>query len=266
VWAPNLSHADGLFHLVCSNVSTYKDGFTDCADFLVTAPSVRGPWSAPIPLHARGFDASLFHDGPDNWLLDLVHDRRPGYGRSAGLEATRYDRAARRLGARGPCVLGRETAPAAVTWTEEGCRTPPRGCPNCACPHRTWPRRRLRRWSPPAPAGSGPANRRRTPDRPGSGTPTTSRARNRDRSGPPCGARPLPTGSRCASARPTCGCAAAVPRGAWPDRASSPAADQIRSLGFTGTFLGLWAWDLTGHAHPADFDRATYTVRASTSP
>jgi xylan 1,4-beta-xylosidase len=45
----------------------------------------------------RGFDASLFHDGAQSWLLNLVHDWRPGHGGSAGLEATRYDRAARRL-------------------------------------------------------------------------------------------------------------------------------------------------------------------------
>ena len=35
----------------------------------------------------------------------------------------------------------------------------------------------------------------------------------------------------------------------------------IRSLGFTGTFLGLWTWDLTGGQHPADFEDAAYTVR-----
>lgn len=97
VWAPNLTHADGLFHLVYSNVSTYSGGFTDCPNYLVTAPSIAGPWSEPVLLHARGFDASLFHDGDTSWLINLVHDWRPGHGGPAGLEATRYDRAARRL-------------------------------------------------------------------------------------------------------------------------------------------------------------------------
>ncbi|GAA4991300.1 family 43 glycosylhydrolase [Kitasatospora paranensis] len=97
VWAPNLSYADGLFHLVYSNVSTYAAGFTDSPNQLVTAPTIHGPWSDPVPLHSRGFDASLFHDGDDSRLLNLVHDWRPGHGGSAGLEATRYDRAARRL-------------------------------------------------------------------------------------------------------------------------------------------------------------------------
>jgi xylan 1,4-beta-xylosidase len=97
VWAPSLSYADGMFHLVYSNVSTYAGGFTDCPSYLVTAESIDGPWSDPVPLHMRGFDASLFHDGAESWLLNLVHDWRPGHGGSAGLEATRYDRAARRL-------------------------------------------------------------------------------------------------------------------------------------------------------------------------
>ncbi|MFC4059175.1 family 43 glycosylhydrolase [Planomonospora corallina] len=97
VWAPNLSHADGLFHLLYSNVSAYAGGFTDAPAYVTTAPSVHGPWSDPVLLHARGFDASLFHDGPESWMVNLVHDWRPGHGGSAGLEATRYDRAARRL-------------------------------------------------------------------------------------------------------------------------------------------------------------------------
>ena len=29
-------------------------------------------------------------------------------------------------------------------------------------------------------------------------------------------------------------------------------------MGFTGAFVGLWAWDLTGGGLAADFDEATY--------
>lgn len=97
VWAPNLTYADGLLHLLYSNVSTYTGGFSDAPNYLVTAPSVDGPWSDPAPLGARGFDASLFHDGDDSWMVNLVHDWRPGHGGSAGLEVTRYDRATRTL-------------------------------------------------------------------------------------------------------------------------------------------------------------------------
>lgn len=97
VWAPNLSYADGLFHLVYSNVSTYAGGFTDSPNYVITAPSIDGPWSDPVLLHAKGFDASLCHDGDESWLINLVHDWRPDHGGSAGLEAIRYDRATRRL-------------------------------------------------------------------------------------------------------------------------------------------------------------------------
>ncbi|MBR7836751.1 family 43 glycosylhydrolase [Actinospica durhamensis] len=97
VWAPNLTYADGRFHLLYSNISTYAGGFTDCPNYLVTAASIEGPWSGPVLLHARGFDASLFHDGESSWLINLVHDWRPGHGGSAGLEATPFDRATQRL-------------------------------------------------------------------------------------------------------------------------------------------------------------------------
>lgn len=114
MWAPNLTHADGLFHLVYSNVSTYAGGFTDCPNYLVTAPAIDGPWSDPVVLHARGFDASLFHDGEDSWLINLVHDWRPGHGGSLGLEAARYSRAARRLIAEPESIA----LPARAGWIE----------------------------------------------------------------------------------------------------------------------------------------------------
>jgi xylan 1,4-beta-xylosidase len=97
VWAPNLTYADGTFFLVYSNVSTYAGGFTDCPNYVVTAPSIEGPWSDPALLHARGFDASLLHDGDESWLINLAHDWRPRYGGALGLEATRFDRRELRL-------------------------------------------------------------------------------------------------------------------------------------------------------------------------
>jgi len=114
VWAPSLSYADGMFHLVYSNVSTYAGGFTDSPNYLVTAESIEGPWSDPALLHMRGFDASLFHDGGESWLVNLVHDWRPGQGGSAGLEATRYDRGVRRLAGE-PVPI---TLPPQAEWIE----------------------------------------------------------------------------------------------------------------------------------------------------
>lgn len=97
VWAPNLTFADERFYLVYSNVSTYAGGFTDCPNYVVTAPTIDGPWSDPVLLHARGFDASLLHDGDESWLINLAHDWRPGHAGSLGLEATRFDRRTLRI-------------------------------------------------------------------------------------------------------------------------------------------------------------------------
>jgi xylan 1,4-beta-xylosidase len=32
-------------------------------------------------------------------------------------------------------------------------------------------------------------------------------------------------------------------------------------MGFTGAFVGLWTWDLTGHGLPADYDETTFRTR-----
>ncbi|SRR5216683_1550086 len=456
VWAPSLSYADGLFHLVYGNVSAYAGGFTDCVSYLVTAPSIDGPWTEPVLLHARGFDASLFHDGEESWLVNLVHDWRPGHGGSAGLEATRYDRSARGLlgdpvpialppqdgwvegpglyrrgdwyylitadggtgyqhqvtvsrsrsltgpyergphgpvitardhpglplqkaghgslvetasgewylaylvarpcTTRGPCVLGRETALAAVTWTAEDWPRTATGLPEAAVPAPDLP-------AAPLPAAQtadgfdGPAlaahwsTLRRPPAADWlslTARPSRLRLRGgrspRSLIGPSLVARRV-TAARCSfettmEYRPRqfqhlagitayyntrnwyflhataddngravlrlAGCdrgVLALPESAgtpledagrvrlgldfdgpglrfrydtgygW--RSAGPAVDatvlsdehaeemengQIQSLGFTGAFVGLWVWDLTGHGHHADFDDATYST------
>ena len=63
VWAPCLTHADGLFWLVYTNVRHHAPGVVmDTPNFLVTSASIEGPWSEPVFLNASGFDPSLFHD------------------------------------------------------------------------------------------------------------------------------------------------------------------------------------------------------------
>ncbi|MEV0326095.1 glycoside hydrolase family 43 protein [Micromonospora echinospora] len=98
VWAPDLSHHDGEFHLVYSDVASFASGYWDPQNYLVTAPDITGPWSDPVTLHGRGFDASLFHDDDgDSWLLSMSADWRPGRDRFAGIEIQRYDRGRRKL-------------------------------------------------------------------------------------------------------------------------------------------------------------------------
>lgn len=98
VWAPNLTYIDGRFHLLYTNVATFAGGYWDPQNYLVTAPRIDGPWSDPVVLHGRGFDASLFHDEDGTtWMLSMVADARPGRDRFAGISIQQYDRDARRL-------------------------------------------------------------------------------------------------------------------------------------------------------------------------
>ena len=62
IWAPDLSYADGKFWLIYTDVKIVNGAFKDCANYLVTADDIRGPWSDPIRVNGVGFDASLFHD------------------------------------------------------------------------------------------------------------------------------------------------------------------------------------------------------------
>lgn len=62
IWAPCLSYADGQFWLLYTDVKIVDSPWKNGRNFLVTAPSVEGPWSDPIPMGNGGFDPSLFHD------------------------------------------------------------------------------------------------------------------------------------------------------------------------------------------------------------
>ena len=98
IWAPGLSYADGLFHLVFTVVDTYAEGWKDLPNYLTTAPTIEGPWSDPLPLHGRGFDVSLFHDDDGrSWLLNMRFDWRPDREGFAGIEIQEYDRKTRTL-------------------------------------------------------------------------------------------------------------------------------------------------------------------------
>ncbi|MEW1837707.1 glycoside hydrolase family 43 protein [Nonomuraea angiospora] len=90
VWAPDLTYHDGLFHLVYGVMDNYTLGYKDIANHLITAPSIEGPWSDPVRLPGRGFDASLYHEDGRSWLLNMVFDSRPGRG-FAGIELQPLD-------------------------------------------------------------------------------------------------------------------------------------------------------------------------------
>jgi xylan 1,4-beta-xylosidase len=72
IWAPCLSHADGLFWLVYTDVKRYDGNFKDSHNYIVTASSIEGPWSDPAYVNSSGFDPSLFHDDDGRkWFLNM---------------------------------------------------------------------------------------------------------------------------------------------------------------------------------------------------
>lgn len=72
IWAPCLSYADGRFWLVYTDVKRLDGNFKDAHNYIVTAPSIEGPWSDPVHVSSHGFDPSLFHDDDGRkWYLVL---------------------------------------------------------------------------------------------------------------------------------------------------------------------------------------------------
>ncbi|OLP61474.1 beta-xylosidase [Xaviernesmea oryzae] len=78
IWAPCLSHADGRFWLVYTDVKRYDGSFKDAHNYIVTAPSIEGPWSDPVYVNSSGFDPSLFHDDDGRkWFVNMQWNHRP---------------------------------------------------------------------------------------------------------------------------------------------------------------------------------------------
>jgi xylan 1,4-beta-xylosidase len=107
IWAPCLTYADGLFHLVYTDVKRYGRtsvagpsgaSLRDFHNYLVTSPSIDGDWSERIYLNSSGFDPSLFHDEDGRkWLVNMVWDHRPGRNRFGGIVLQEYSPSERRL-------------------------------------------------------------------------------------------------------------------------------------------------------------------------
>lgn len=100
IWAPSLTFADGKFWLIYTVVKTWGIGqpFKDLPNYLITAENIQGPWSEPVFLHGRGFDASLFHDDDHRkWLVSMEWDFRKGRPHFAGIVVQEYDPAATKM-------------------------------------------------------------------------------------------------------------------------------------------------------------------------
>jgi xylan 1,4-beta-xylosidase len=107
IWAPCLTHADGMFFLVYTDVKRYGRTTTagasgasmrDFHNYLVTARQIDSEWSDPIYLNSSGFDPSLFHDDDGRkYLVNMLWDHRPGRNRFAGIVLQEYSAKERKL-------------------------------------------------------------------------------------------------------------------------------------------------------------------------
>ncbi|HEX7618701.1 MAG TPA: glycoside hydrolase family 43 protein, partial [Verrucomicrobiae bacterium] len=107
IWAPCLTHADGLFWLIYTDVKRYGRttvggasgaSLRDYHNYLVTCPRIDGEWSDPVYLNSSGFDPSLFHDDDGRkYLVNMLWDHRPGNNRFAGIVLQEYSVKERKL-------------------------------------------------------------------------------------------------------------------------------------------------------------------------
>ena len=58
IWAPCLSHADGLFWLVYTDVKRIDGSFKDTQKYIVTSPTIKGAWSRPVKATHHRFDGT----------------------------------------------------------------------------------------------------------------------------------------------------------------------------------------------------------------
>jgi xylan 1,4-beta-xylosidase len=77
IWAPCLSHADGKFWLVYTDVKRLDGDFKDAHNYITTCDTIDGRWSDPWYVTSSGFDPSLFH-GSDGrkWFVNMRWNHR----------------------------------------------------------------------------------------------------------------------------------------------------------------------------------------------
>ncbi|MBC8040202.1 MAG: glycoside hydrolase family 43 protein [Opitutaceae bacterium] len=99
IWAPCLTHADGRFWLVYTNVRHHGSGIVhDTPNYLVTAENIEGPWSDPVYLNSSGFDPSLFHDDDGRkYIVQMQTGEAATTRRFDGILLQEYDPHAQRL-------------------------------------------------------------------------------------------------------------------------------------------------------------------------
>ena len=98
IWAPCLSYDGKLFYLVYTDVKRKDGSFKDAHNYIVTAPSIEGPWSDPVYVNSSGFDPSLFHDDDGRkYFANMLWDHRTRPLLFAGIALQEYDAKAGKL-------------------------------------------------------------------------------------------------------------------------------------------------------------------------
>lgn len=90
VWAPCLTHHDGIFYLVFTNVTTQRRPNYNTHNYVVWSEEIGGEWSEPVYLTSVGFDPSFYHEGDRSYLVIM----RNGF---KGILLQEYDRSERKL-------------------------------------------------------------------------------------------------------------------------------------------------------------------------
>ncbi|KAL9949710.1 hypothetical protein D7B24_006788 [Verticillium nonalfalfae] len=98
VWAPCLTHDGEKFWLVFTDVKRKDGSFKDAHNYIVSAPSIEGPWSDPVHANSSGFDPSLFHDDDGKkWFVNMLWDHRRRPLLFAGIALQEFDPTAGKL-------------------------------------------------------------------------------------------------------------------------------------------------------------------------
>jgi xylan 1,4-beta-xylosidase len=95
IWAPCLSysHSQKKFYIAFTIV-TRKDGsFKDTHNYIISSPSITGPWSERVYVNSSGFDPSLFHDEDTGkkYFVNMVQDHRRRPRAFAGIVCQEWD-------------------------------------------------------------------------------------------------------------------------------------------------------------------------------
>ena len=91
IWAPCLSHADGQFWLVYTDMKRNNGAFKDGHNYIVTCETIDEAWSDPYFVNSSGFDPSLFHDEDGRkYVVNLQWNHR-GSGTGGNPEHDSFD-------------------------------------------------------------------------------------------------------------------------------------------------------------------------------